>query len=51
MHTGFRCDVLWERDHLVDIEVDERIILKWNFKKYDCAGGVNSVDLAQDKDT
>ena len=32
-HTGFRCGGLRERDHLISIGVDERIILKWLLKK------------------
>jgi len=33
---------------LEDIRMDERIILKWFFKK--CGEGVDWFDLAQDKD-
>ena len=39
---------LKERDHLEDIGVDVRIILKWIFKNQ--AGGVEWIDLAQDRD-
>jgi len=31
VHTGF----WWGRDHLKDIGVDGKIILKWFFKKWD----------------
>ena len=37
MYTGFRLGNLWERGHLEDLGVDERIILKWVFNK--CVGG------------
>ena len=33
VHTGFRWGDLRERDHLVDLGVDGRTILKWMFKK------------------
>ena len=33
------------RDHLEDTGLDGRIILKWNFSR-----GVDSIDLAQDRD-
>jgi hypothetical protein len=36
---------LRERDHLEDPGTDERIILKWIFKKWD--GGMDWIDLAQ----
>jgi hypothetical protein len=29
VHTGFSCRNLGERDHLEDLGIDERIILKW----------------------
>jgi hypothetical protein len=35
VNTGFRWQNLKERDHLEDPGVDERIIFKWIFKKYD----------------
>ena len=35
MHTGFWWGDLKERDHLEDLEVDRRIVLKWILKKWD----------------
>jgi len=35
MHTGFWWEDLREGDHLGDLGVDERIILKWIFKRWD----------------
>jgi hypothetical protein len=35
VHTGFWWGDLKERDHLEDIDVDESIILKCIFKKWD----------------
>jgi hypothetical protein len=35
MHTGFCWGDLRDRDHLEDLGVDGRIILKWIFKKWD----------------
>jgi len=41
---------LRERDHLEDLGVDGRIILRWIFKKW--AGvGMDWVDVAQDRNT
>jgi hypothetical protein len=36
VNTGLCWQNLKERDHMEDLGVDERIILKWIFKKYDC---------------
>jgi len=38
-----------EGDHLLDLGVDGRIILKWVSKKVD--GGVSGIYLAQDRDS
>ena len=48
MHTGFCWGNLRERDHLEDQGVDERIILRWFFRKWD--KGMDWIDLAQDTD-
>jgi len=46
-------EVIWwgnvrERDHLEDPGVDETIILRWIFTKWD--GGMDYIELAQDRD-
>jgi hypothetical protein len=38
-----------ERDHLKDVGLDGKIILKWIFKKWE--GGMDWINLAQDRDT
>jgi hypothetical protein len=38
----------FHRDHLQDLGVDGRIILKWIFKKWD--RGMDWIDMAQDRD-
>jgi hypothetical protein len=35
LYTGFWLGNLRERDYLGDQGVDERIILRWNFRKWD----------------
>jgi hypothetical protein len=38
------------RNHLGEPDVDGRIISKWIFKKWDGKGGMNWIELAQDRD-
>jgi hypothetical protein len=45
VHKGFWWRGLREGDHLGDPDVDVRIILKWNFKKWDA--GMDWIELAQ----
>ena len=40
---------LRERVHLGDPGVDVRIILRWNFRKWD-VGDIDWIELAQDRD-
>jgi len=47
-HTGFWCGNLRERNHLDDLEVDGKIILRWIFKKW--GGDMDCIDLAHDMD-
>jgi hypothetical protein len=42
VHAGFWWGNLRERDHLKDLGVDGRIILKWILEKW--------IDLAEDRD-
>jgi hypothetical protein len=42
--TGVWVVDLKERDHLEELSIDGRIILKWIFKKWD--GGMDCIDLA-----
>jgi hypothetical protein len=48
VHARFWWGNLKEIDHLEDLGIDERIILKWIFKKWDEA--MDWFDLAQDRD-
>jgi len=40
---------VWERHHLEDLGIDERIILKWILKKWD-EEALDWIDVTQDKD-
>jgi hypothetical protein len=48
VHTGFWWEDPREGDHLGDLDVDGRIILKRIFKKWN--GGMDWIELAQDRD-
>jgi len=50
VYTGFWWGSLSERDRLEDPGVDERIILRWIFSKWD-VGSMDRIDRAQDRDT
>lgn len=49
LHTGFWWGTLGERDHLDDLGLDGRIILKLIFKKWHSKGGMGWIHLAQDR--
>jgi hypothetical protein len=49
LRTGFSWRDLRQGDHLEDPDVDGRIILKLIFERL--GGGINWIDLAQDRDT
>jgi hypothetical protein len=48
VHAGFWWGNLRERDHLEDLGIDGRTLLKWIFKMWD--GGMYWIDLTQDRD-
>jgi hypothetical protein len=48
VYTGKKKKNLRGRDHLEDREKSGRIILRWNFRKWD--GGLDIIDLAHDRD-
>ena len=48
MNTRFWCGNLREREHLEDLGIDGKIILRWIFRKYD--GGMYWVDPVQGRD-
>jgi hypothetical protein len=50
VHTGFYWGNLRGGDNLKDPGIDGRTILKWFFEKWDGGGGLDWIDLAQDRD-
>jgi len=46
--TGFWWGSLRERDHWGDTGADEKIILRWIFRKWD-VGGMDWIELARDR--
>ena len=49
MHTGFWSEDMMERDHLEDLDVGGRMILKWIFNKWD-EGGKDWIALTPDRE-
>jgi len=49
LHRGFWWGNLEERDHLEDLGLDGRIILKLILKKWHSEGGTDLIHLAQDR--
>jgi len=49
MHAGFWWGNLRESDYLEDTGVDEKIILRWIFRKWD-GRSMDWIDLAEDRD-
>jgi hypothetical protein len=48
IHTTFYLEALKGRDHLGDLNVDEKMILKLILKKYGCEG-MDSIQVVLDK--
>ena len=45
VHAGFWCGYVRGEDHLEDLGVDGRVMLKWSFKKWDWED-MDWIDLA-----
>jgi hypothetical protein len=50
VHAGFWWGNLRERDHFEDPGVDGRLILRCVFRKCGWEGGMDWIDLAEDRD-
>jgi hypothetical protein len=50
VHAGFWWGNVREGDHLEDLGVDGRLILKWILKQWGGMGGMDWIHLAQDRD-
>jgi len=50
VHTRFWWGNLLHISHLEDLSVDGRIIVRWIFRKWDVGGGMDWIELAQDRD-
>jgi len=50
VHTGLWWGNLSERDRLKDTSLDGRIILKGIFRMWDGGGGMDWIDLAENRD-
>ena len=50
MYIWFWWGNLKERNHLEDPGVDGRIVIRWIFRKWDGGGGMDWIDLVQDRD-
>jgi len=50
VYTGLWWGNLSKRDNLEDSGADGRIILRWIFRKWNGGGGMDWIDLAQDRD-
>ena len=48
VYTGLWLRNLGERDNLEDLGVDQRIIIRWIFRKWD--NDIDWIDLIQDRD-
>jgi hypothetical protein len=49
VHTGLYWKNLRKGDHLKDPGLDGKIILKWIFERLDGGGGMDWMNLAQDR--
>jgi hypothetical protein len=47
---GFGEEVWRKKIHFVDPDIDGMIILRWIFRKWDVGGGMDWIELAQERD-